>query len=135
MRIADFQIGPVGDLVGHDAELGADRIGHLAPHHGDGDRHRMAGAQAAHDDVERVGELRGEPLLPPRCAGSAAPNRADRRARTARPRRLRSTLPRHTMRHAERDHGDNADDDDKAAEPDGEARLQDQPVERDDISR
>ena len=60
-----FQIGAVGDLVGDDAELAADRIGHFASHHVDGDRHRMAGAQAAHDDVERVGKLGGEFVLPP----------------------------------------------------------------------
>src|SRR5580700_10872798 len=53
-----FQVSPVGDLVGDDAELGADRIGQLARHHGDGDGHRMAGPQAAYDDVDGVGKLR-----------------------------------------------------------------------------
>ena len=106
-----FQIGAVGDLVGHDAELAADRIGHFAPHHGDGDRHRMAGAQAAHDDVERVGELGGEFLLPPRRAACAAPDRAapsrstapatrrldDAAAEHHRRRRRRATLTTATM--------------------------------------
>ena len=58
-----LEIGAVGDLVGDDAEFGADRVGHLARHHRDRDRHRMAGAQAAHDDVDGVGKLRAELLL------------------------------------------------------------------------
>ena len=58
-----FEIGAVGDFVDDDAELAADRIPHLARDHGQRDRRRMTGAQAAHDHVERVGELRAERLL------------------------------------------------------------------------
>jgi hypothetical protein len=46
------------------AELAADGIGQLARHHLDRDRNRMASAQAAHDDVERVGKLRAEFFVP-----------------------------------------------------------------------
>ena len=52
------EVGAVGDLVGDDAELAADRIAHLARDHGgSGDRHRVTGAQAAHDHVEAIGKL------------------------------------------------------------------------------
>ena len=51
-----FDIGAVGDLVRHHAELGADRVRQLAPDHADRDRNRMAGAQRTHDDVDRVRE-------------------------------------------------------------------------------
>ena len=101
-----FEIGAVGDLVGDDAEFAADRIGHFAPDHGDGDRHRMAGAQAAHDDVERVGELGAEFLLPPRAQHFAAPIAAAP-SRSRAPRRAASTtLPRNTMVTRESDHRD-----------------------------
>ncbi len=81
---AGFEIGPVGDLVRDDAELAADRVAHLARHHGDRDRHRMAGAQAAHDHVEaHRGTARRTPSAGA-CAGSAAPGRAAPGRRTAR---------------------------------------------------
>ena len=89
-----FQIRSVGDLVGHHAELAADRIGHFAAHHVDGDRHRMAGAQAAHDDVERIGELGGEFLLPPAAQQAQHEIRQRCRAQTARPAPASTRLPR-----------------------------------------
>ena len=85
-----FEIGAIGDLVGDDAELAADRIRHLARHHGDRDRHRVAGAQAAHDDVEaRRGTARRISSAAAR-AGSAAPGRAARCRRTGRPAKPRA---------------------------------------------
>ncbi len=57
-----FEIGAIGDFVGHDPELAADRIGKLAPDHRNCDRHRMAGAQAAHDHVNGIGKLLAELL-------------------------------------------------------------------------
>src|SRR6185437_3075005 len=59
-----FEVGAVGDFVGDDTEFRADRIGQFARHHGNGDRHRMAGAERAHDDVDGVGKLRAEFFLP-----------------------------------------------------------------------
>ena len=75
-----FQIGAVGDLIGHHTEFAADRIGHFARHHVDGDRHRMTGAQAAHDHVEGVGKLGAELLLP---AGAQQPQHEIRQHRCA----------------------------------------------------
>ena len=85
-----FEIGAVGDLVHDDAELAADRILHLARDHGQRDRRRVAGAQAAHDHVERIGELRAERLLAARAQEAHAPGTAAQCRRTARSARRRS---------------------------------------------
>ena len=60
-----FQIRAIGYFIRQDAKFTADRIGHLAAHQRKRNRHRVPGAQAAHDGIERIGELRGEPLLSP----------------------------------------------------------------------
>ncbi len=52
-----FQVQPVCQFVGGEAEFGADRIIHFACHHGDCDRQRVASLKAAHHDVDGFGQL------------------------------------------------------------------------------
>ena len=128
-----LEIGAIGDFVGHDAEFTADRIGHFASDHGDGDRHRMAGAQAAHDDIERIGELGAEFLLPPRAQHAQHEVRQHSRAEQSRQRRLDKTAARTPWSPTNARPLTMATMMTRRAKPDGEARLQDQPVERDQI--
>ena len=109
----------------------ADRIGHLARHHGDRDRHRMAGAQAAHDDVERVGELRAELLLPPAALELEHQTAAAACSRTARTPSASSRSPRITIARPNANSAPHRDVDRELADAERQARLQDQPVERD----
>ena len=57
-----LQGGAIGDLVGGHAELRADRVGHLAADQGDGGGHRVAGLQAADDDLQRLRQLEAQRL-------------------------------------------------------------------------
>ncbi len=54
--------GAIGDLVGGHAELRADGIGELAAHQAHRRRHRMAGLEAAHHDLQRPRQLLAEQL-------------------------------------------------------------------------
>ena len=127
---AGFEIGAVGDFIGDDAEFAADRIGHLARHHGDRDRHRMTGAQAAHDDVQRVGKLRAERLLPPAAHDLEDQAAAAACSRTARRQSASSQIAARDHQSAEGEQRADADVDRELADADGQAGLQDQPVER-----
>src|SRR5262245_33606354 len=60
-----FLLQPERDLVRQYGKLGSDRIGHFTRDESERDAKRVAGAKAAHDDVERVGQLLGEAGNPP----------------------------------------------------------------------
>jgi hypothetical protein len=124
-----FEIGAVGDLVGDDAELRPDRVFHFAPHHADRDRRRMAGAQAAHDDVETVGELRAELLLAPPAQDAQEQVRHDEPAEQADQDRMEE-IAAHDECDCEGHDAEQREDDEELAQADCKAGLQHQPVER-----
>ena len=101
----------------------ADRVGHFARHHGDRDRHRMAGAQAAHDDVERVGKLRAELLLPPPAQDAQHQIGQRGAAEQADQQRLERDLPRKIKRDGERCHRADRDEDQQLADADASGRT------------
>ena len=88
----------------------------------------MSGAQAADDDVERVGKLRGEfPLTP----GPQEPQDEIRQRRRAQRRGRCGLDDTAAQRHRDGESHDTGkgDDDDEAGEPDRNAGLQDQAVQ------
>jgi hypothetical protein len=123
-----FELGAVGDFVRDDAEFRAHRIGQLTAHHRDRDRNRMARAQGAHDDVERVGELRAERLLPPRALHVENEERHHEQAKQAEASAVEDVAVEEIHR-ARRDHRAGDHDQDELGEADRHAGLQDELVE------
>ena len=125
-----FEVRAIGDLVGDDAELAADRVPHLARHHGDRDRHRVAGAQAAHDHVESIGKLRGEGLLAPAAQNAQHQIGQGEAAEQRNQQRLERNCRGGSSRCRNAITAPIAKKISELAEPDGQAGLQNQPIER-----
>ena len=66
------------NFLGGHGELGRDRIAHFPRRQSNGAHKRVADAQAAHDDVERVRQLSGEGVDPPPANGRQISDDAQR---------------------------------------------------------
>ncbi len=91
----------------------------------------MSGAQAAHDDVERIGKLGCKPLLPPAAQHAQDDIRQCGRAKQRSQRALEEAAAEQYWGR-ESDNTGSCDNDNETRESDGDPRLQDQSVECDE---